>query len=520
MKLIPKYQQGGDTYVVRKGDSPWKISHENGISLDEFYRLNPFARKMIHPNQVVKLRETPEKKVTYIPRQSVELLKGVEVVAPKKTKITPKSHKQKPSNDSIRRQKIVVKNTPSNKQDSSIIDTIKSKVYHGVDSLRKSTRDYLNNNLSEGELKEDVVGVLSAPTIKDSIDQIQNGIGRKLDKFKDKIFDAFSSDNSIDTSDTVIVPIKVQNAIGLKLPIMSRSELEKYRQGIEDRINRDAGLTYKPTITRNKTSLYRRPAPDRYRISENINLSDVGLGVRNRFKEYNNQGYPTNTSIYNNTPINNTEGIIISSYNPFFEYGHPLLQKGRSYPNTSYISNWNYYYGVDSNGNFIHGDDLNDFKDGDILTKSMAHDVTEVLPDSKPGQGIVVRYVSGRTSPMNMTSSTRAIDKIHRGREILIAGDEARLVSGSAEDLNNEIQSMKKRHGVNSVKLIELDNGSYSEGMRKSNGQLNTNDLNDYFNQNVNNGNFIYINNAIKKQAGPKYQKFNWKDLDKNKNQK
>jgi hypothetical protein len=56
---------------------------------------------------------------------------------------------------------------------------------------------------------------------------------------------------------------------------------------------------------------------------------------------------------------------------------------------------------------------------------------------------------------------------------------------------------MKKRHGVNSVKLIELDNGSYSEGMRKSNGQLNTNDLNDYFNQNVNNGNFIYINNAI-----------------------
>jgi len=40
---------------------------------------------------------------------------------------------------------------------------------------------------------------------------------------------------------------------------------------------------------------------------------------------------------------------------------------------------------------------------------------------------------------MNMTSSTKAIDKIHRGREILIAGDEARLVSGSAEDLNNEI---------------------------------------------------------------------------------
>lgn len=29
----------------------------------------------------------------------------------------------------------------------------------------------------------------------------------------------------------------------------------------------------------------------------------------------------------------------------------------------------------------------------------------------------------------------------------------------------------------------------------------------------------LYINNAIKKQADPKYYKFNWKDLDKNKNQ-
>lgn len=116
MELIPKYQQGGNTYTVKKGDSPWKISHDNGISLDEFYRLNPFARKMIHPNQVVKLRETPKKKVTYIPRQSVELLKGVEVVASKKPKVTSKPQKQKPSNDSIRKQKIVVENTSSNKQ--------------------------------------------------------------------------------------------------------------------------------------------------------------------------------------------------------------------------------------------------------------------------------------------------------------------------------------------------------------------------------------------------------------------
>ena len=515
MKLVPKYQQGGDTYVVKKGDSPWRISHNNGISLDEFYRLNPFARKMIHPNQVVKLRETPKKKVTYIPRQSVEFLKGVEVVAPRKPKVTPKPQKQKPSNDSIKRQKIVVGNTPSNKQNSSLIDTIKSKVYQNTDSLRKNTGSFLNGFLSEGDLKEDIVGALNAPTIKDSIDQIQNGIGRKWDKLKDEIQDVFSSDKENHSfTDTVPVPIEIQRELKMNIPIMSRQELEKYRQHIQDNLNTRSGMSYKPTQPgRNKTSLYRRSASDRYRMSENINLNDVGLGTRNRFKEYNNQGYPTNTSIYNNTPINNTEGIIISSYNPFFEYGHPLLQKGKSYPNTSSVNNWNYYYGVDSNGNFIHGSDLNNFKQGDILTKSMVHNVVGVLQDATPGQGIVLQYTDGRTSPMNMTSSTKAIDKIHRGREILIAGDEARLVSGSAEDLNNEIQSMKKRHGVNSVKLVELDNGSYSEGMRKYNNQLSSDDLNDYYNQNVNNGNFIYINNAIKKQAGPKQYQFNWNDL-------
>lgn len=45
------------TYVVKKGNSPWQIANDNGITLDEFYRLNPDVkeRHMIHPGDVVRL---------------------------------------------------------------------------------------------------------------------------------------------------------------------------------------------------------------------------------------------------------------------------------------------------------------------------------------------------------------------------------------------------------------------------------------------------------------------------------
>lgn len=47
----------GKTYVVQKGNSPWQIAHDNGITLDEFYKLNPNVkeRHMIHPGDVVRL---------------------------------------------------------------------------------------------------------------------------------------------------------------------------------------------------------------------------------------------------------------------------------------------------------------------------------------------------------------------------------------------------------------------------------------------------------------------------------
>lgn len=39
------------TIKVQKGEGPWQVARRAGISLDELYRLNPKAKKMIHPNQ-------------------------------------------------------------------------------------------------------------------------------------------------------------------------------------------------------------------------------------------------------------------------------------------------------------------------------------------------------------------------------------------------------------------------------------------------------------------------------------
>lgn len=42
-------------YIVKKGDSLWKIAKENNIKLDELIRLNPTKQNMIHPNDILRL---------------------------------------------------------------------------------------------------------------------------------------------------------------------------------------------------------------------------------------------------------------------------------------------------------------------------------------------------------------------------------------------------------------------------------------------------------------------------------
>ena len=46
-------------YVVKKGDSLWKIAKENNIELDELIRLNPTKKNIIYPND--ELRLEPDK---------------------------------------------------------------------------------------------------------------------------------------------------------------------------------------------------------------------------------------------------------------------------------------------------------------------------------------------------------------------------------------------------------------------------------------------------------------------------
>jgi hypothetical protein len=79
------------------------------------------------------------------------------------------------------------------------------------------------------------------------------------------------------------------------------------------------------------------------------------------------------------------------------------------------------------------------------------------------------------------------------GRVILEAGNERRLVSGSINDIEKQFNDMKKRHGVKTVRMYTLDNGSYNRGLRTKNRILSASDLQAYDNQNNGGGNFMYL---------------------------
>lgn len=87
-----------------------------------------------------------------------------------------------------------------------------------------------------------------------------------------------------------------------------------------------------------------------------------------------------------------------------------------------------------------------------------------------------------------------------KGREIIICGKEARLVSGTIDQINDAIQDMKKRHGVDYVTMVELDNGSFAEGFRTFDKQLTEEDWISHFNRNIQNGHGLYIKSYNKRK--------------------
>lgn len=79
------------------------------------------------------------------------------------------------------------------------------------------------------------------------------------------------------------------------------------------------------------------------------------------------------------------------------------------------------------------------------------------------------------------------------GRIIIQAGKEVRLVSGSIDNIRDEIEAMKSRNNVKTVDLYTLDNGTYHSGLRTFDKIFTRDDLLKYDAQNTGGGNFLYI---------------------------
>lgn len=226
---------------------------------------------------------------------------------------------------------------------------------------------------------------------------------------------------------------------------------------------------------------------NKYIIPESINLNDVRLGVRNRGSR---------------EPLT-TEGAIVTNFHPYTPY--EKIDKNNKTAT---------YMGIDASGKFKVGT-IDSFAKGDMLTRTYANDVESFAKDAKGNQiwkndaahGNKSRNVpvlniiqNGKTikGSLNIltdkgSKNSNTYGNITGGRVILEAGNEKRLVSGSIDDIEKQFNDIKKRHGVKTVRMYTLDNGSYNRGLRTKNRVLSASDLQAYDNQNNGGGNFMYL---------------------------
>ena len=230
-----------------------------------------------------------------------------------------------------------------------------------------------------------------------------------------------------------------------------------------------------------------------YMIPENINLDSVTVGIRHR-------------GDYSDI---DTEGAITTHMNEFKPWTHVDgvdLNKG--------------YIGVDKNGKVKVGN-YYDFDENYMInraamnkTKGFALDADgNILFENDKGKPNSKRWSPNLDralieyqkedgtwgiGPSNITAyegtnNSKTYGDMTGGRMIIRVGDETRLVSGSVKDINNAIQDMKNRHGVEFVEAYSLDNGTYNHAIRTKNKKITKDDWIEYDNRNSGGGHVLYL---------------------------
>lgn len=298
------------------------------------------------------------------------------------------------------------------------------------DTIKKLLKKVITN--------DDIRAIIDAEG-DDRLEYIQNGINRYIDKAK--------------------------NAMGMSND--EKTEIKKADLIIPE--GSQYGIIPASYIGQNKPA--QRPVTtDQYIAPESINTADATFAPRNRYdqKEL------------------NTEGLIITSFYPFFSYEDVIkgaldvYKSAAGYTETA-------YYGIDKSGKLKVGQ-MNDFERGDMMTMTFVQRVAEFVKQNgdyvytaasgNPGlKNPMVKKVdkNGKVSEqvlqllISNSGDSSTYGSVSGGRYLMQAGNEIRHVSGSLDDINAQLEDMKKRHNVPFVTLYEEDGGTYVQGLRTSN---------------------------------------------------
>jgi len=250
-----------------------------------------------------------------------------------------------------------------------------------------------------------------------------------------------------------------------------------------------------------------------YHTSEMIDLDKFKFGFHNR------EGVGSTTD--SKTGITNTEGLVIPVFDKEYEGEAYKDDIGRNSIRTytdSEIKDDKLYGGVDDQGKFyldfgknLKGKNLKlaDFRYEDVKGFAKDSKGNYILGDETSNKLIAkvphLITADGSQKPLNVLVPKNGKDQhltygeTTGGRFILTTPDMKHkfLVSGSLQNLDDALEEFKKRYKLSTVRVVILDNGTFSRGFRKKDKKIQKNDWKLYDDANDQGGaGFYYYENG------------------------
>lgn len=252
------------------------------------------------------------------------------------------------------------------------------------------------------------------------------------------------------------------------------------------------------TIIKDDNDMMHR-GPGFYHTSELIDLDKFKFGYHNR----DSQG--STTDQYN---VTKTDGLVIPVFSTEYQGEVDNDDKGRNsirkYKDSE-IKDGKMYAGIDDTGKFhldygknLKGKNLSmaDFRYADVTGFARDKNGQYVLGDETDNKAIArvphLIDAKGKEIHLNVLVPKHGDDQhltygeTTGGRFIITTPDMKNkfLASGSLQNLNDILEKFKKTYDTKTVRIVFLDNGTFSRGLRKTDKKIYKNDWKRYDNAN------------------------------------